>query len=87
MGTQSDIRDQRYRTEPDIGTSDIGLKCAEADIMLDIGIKFCPISDIQHKFYDTPWRSGKTLDILNEGRGFETSTIKLLILKFYSGHM
>jgi hypothetical protein len=22
----SDIRDQRYRTEPDIGTSDIGLR-------------------------------------------------------------
>ncbi len=26
MGTWSDIRDQRYQTEPDIGTSDIGLR-------------------------------------------------------------
>jgi hypothetical protein len=26
-------------TEPDIGTSDIGLKRAESEIMLDIGIK------------------------------------------------
>jgi hypothetical protein len=49
VGTQSDIRDQRYRTEPDIGTSDIGLKWAESDIILDIGIKFRPISDIRHK--------------------------------------
>jgi hypothetical protein len=32
-------------TEPDIGTSDIGLKRAESDIMLDIGIKFYPITD------------------------------------------
>ncbi len=48
MGTQSDIRDQRYWTEPDIGTSDIGLKSAESDIISDIGIKFCVIFDIQH---------------------------------------
>ncbi len=48
MGTQSDIRDQRYRTEPDIGTSDIGLKSAESDIISDIGINFCPISDIRY---------------------------------------
>jgi hypothetical protein len=38
VGTQSDIRDQRYQTEPDIGTSDIGLKSAESDIISDIGI-------------------------------------------------
>ncbi len=44
MGTQSDIRDQRYRTDPDIGTSDIGLKCLESDIISDIGINFFPIS-------------------------------------------
>ncbi len=73
MGTQSDLRDQRYRTEPDIG-----LKCAESDIILDIGIKFCPISDI----ITSSWRSGKTPDTLNDDRGFETSTIKLLILNF-----
>jgi hypothetical protein len=47
--TQSDIRDQRYRTEPDIGTSDIGLKSAESDIISDIGINFCPISDIRRQ--------------------------------------
>ncbi len=45
VGTQSDIRDQRYRTEPDIGTSDIGLKSAESDIISDIGRNFSPISD------------------------------------------
>ncbi len=45
MGTQSDIRDQRYRTEPDIGTSDIRLNSTESDILSDIGINFCPISD------------------------------------------
>ncbi len=48
VGTQSDIRDQRYRTEPDIGTSNIRLKCVEFDIISDIGIIFCPISDIRH---------------------------------------
>jgi hypothetical protein len=47
VGTHSDIRDQRYRTEPDIGTSDIGLKSSKSDIISDIGINFCPISNIQ----------------------------------------
>ncbi len=47
MGTFSDIRDQRYRTELDIGTSDIGLKRAESDIISDIKINFYPISEIQ----------------------------------------
>jgi hypothetical protein len=46
VGTQSDIRDHRYRTEPDIGMSDIELKCGESDIISDIGINFCPISDV-----------------------------------------
>jgi hypothetical protein len=46
VGTYSDIRDQLYRTELDIGTSDIGLKRAESDIISDIGINFYPISDI-----------------------------------------
>jgi hypothetical protein len=48
VGTYSDIRDQRYRTELDIGTNDIGLKRAESDIISDIGIRFYPISDIRH---------------------------------------
>ncbi len=48
MGTFSDIRDQRYRTELDIGTSDIGLKRAESDIISDIGINFYPICNIRH---------------------------------------
>ncbi len=34
------ITDQRYWTELDIGTSDIGLKRAESDIISDIGINF-----------------------------------------------
>jgi hypothetical protein len=34
--TQSDIHDEQYRTEQDIGTFDIGLKRAES---------LCPISD------------------------------------------
>jgi hypothetical protein len=42
------FRDQRYRTELDIGTSEIGLKRAESDIISDIGTNFYPISDIQH---------------------------------------
>jgi hypothetical protein len=48
VGIYSDIRDQRYQTELDIGTSDIGLKRAESDIISDIGINFYPISDIRH---------------------------------------
>jgi hypothetical protein len=48
VGTQSNIRDQRYRTEPNIGMSDIGLKSAESDIISDIGINFCTILDIQY---------------------------------------
>jgi hypothetical protein len=52
VGTQSDIRDQRYRTEPDIGTFDIGLKFVKSDIMSDIGIIFCLTSDIRiHYLY------------------------------------
>ncbi len=34
VGTESDIRDQRYRTEPDIG-----MKRAESDIISDNGIQ------------------------------------------------
>ncbi len=47
VGTQSDILDQQHRTEPDIGMSDIGLKCVESDIISDIGINFFLISNIR----------------------------------------
>ncbi len=47
MGTYPNICDHRYRTELDIGTSDIGLKRAESDIISNIRINFYPISDIQ----------------------------------------
>ncbi len=42
------IRDARYRTEHDIGTTEIGLKSAESDILADIGLNFLVISDFQH---------------------------------------
>jgi hypothetical protein len=48
-GTQSDIPGQRYQTEPDIGTSDIGLKRTESHIMSDIRINFSPIYQIVNK--------------------------------------
>jgi hypothetical protein len=47
-GHFSDIRDHRYRTEPDIGSSDIGLKRAESDIISDIGVNFYHILNIRH---------------------------------------
>ncbi len=37
---------QQYRTEPEIGTSNIVLKRAESDIISDIGINFYPLSNI-----------------------------------------
>ncbi len=48
MTTIGGHRDQRYRTELDIGTSIIGLKRAESDIISDIGINFYPISNVRH---------------------------------------
>jgi hypothetical protein len=48
VDTQFDIRDLRYRNEPDIGTSYIGLKGLESDIMSDIGLNVLPISYIRH---------------------------------------
>ncbi len=52
VGTYSDIREQRYRTKLDIGTSDIGLKRAESDIIIaDIGINVYPISNIRHPLH------------------------------------
>ncbi len=65
MGTQSDIRDQGYRTEPNIGTSDIGLKCAESDIISDTGINFCPICNIRLNISKSSQRNGKTSKVLN----------------------
>ncbi len=47
VGTQSDIRDELYRTKPDNGTSDIRIK-TKSDIMSDIGLNFLPISDVRH---------------------------------------
>jgi hypothetical protein len=70
VGTQADIRDQRYRTEPDIGTSDIGLKSAESDIISEIGIHFCPISDINICL--SSQRSGRLPDTRYDGRQFKT---------------
>ncbi len=63
MGTYSDIRDQRYRNELDIETSDIGLKRAESDIISDIGINFYAISDIRHPKLNTreQWLKAKEL--------------------------
>jgi hypothetical protein len=71
VGTQSDIRDQRYRAEPDIGTSDIGLKSAESNIISDIGINFClyPISDTN--LCKSLLRSVKLPDTCHEGCEFE----------------
>jgi hypothetical protein len=37
-GTQSDTRDEQYRTEPDIGIPAIGLRRAEFGILSDIGL-------------------------------------------------
>ena len=62
MGTYSDIRDQRYRTELDIGTSNIGLKRAEYDIISDIGINFYPISDIQNFIDNGPLKGAVARD-------------------------
>ncbi len=47
MSTLSDISDERYLTEPDIGTSDIGMKEMQSAIMLDMGLNFLPISNIR----------------------------------------
>jgi hypothetical protein len=46
VGTQSDIRDERYRTEPDIRIYYIGRKRRSPNIMANIGINFLLISDI-----------------------------------------
>jgi hypothetical protein len=45
VGTQSDICDERYQTELDIGTSDIKLKWVKSKIMQDIELNFSPIPD------------------------------------------
>jgi hypothetical protein len=75
VATFSDICDQRYRNELDIGTSDIGLKRAESDNISDIGMNFHPISDIRrpdvHK--SAQWLRGKPLACDNNGLRFKIS--------------
>ncbi len=76
MGTQTDIRDQRYRTEPDIGTSDNGLKCAESDIISISEQIFVPYAMSDIKFFKPSERSGKILNSEHDGYGFENTEIK-----------
>jgi hypothetical protein len=80
VGTYSDIRDHRYRTELDIGTSDIGLKRAESDTISDIGINFYPISDIRHPniLRSAQWLRSKAIAYVNQGLGFESTNIKYI---------
>jgi hypothetical protein len=47
VGTHSDIRDERYRTEPDIGSSDIALRRAGVRLVSFIGLNFVSITDIR----------------------------------------
>jgi hypothetical protein len=47
VGTKSDIRDERYRTEPDIGSSDIAVRRAGVRLMSFIGLNFVSITDIR----------------------------------------
>jgi hypothetical protein len=74
VGAYSDIRDQRYRTELDIRTSDIGLKRAESDIISNIGIKFYPISNIRHPNIPklAQWLRSNAFTCENKGLGFES---------------
>jgi hypothetical protein len=46
MGTQYNILDERYQTELDIGTFNIGLKGSEFIIMSDTGLNFLMISNL-----------------------------------------
>jgi hypothetical protein len=75
VGTYSDIRDQRFRTELDIGTSDIGLKRAESNIISDIGINFYQISDICHPNIEisAQWLRGEAFACDNKDLGFKFS--------------
>jgi hypothetical protein len=47
VGTQPNIRDQRYRTEPNSRTSVLRQQRAESDILSDRGIDFFSISEIE----------------------------------------
>jgi hypothetical protein len=73
VGTYSDTRDQQYWTELDIGTSDIGLKRAESNIISDIGINFYLISDIRHPNIPkiAQWLRSKAFTCDNKGLGFK----------------
>ncbi len=74
MSTWSDIRDQRYPTELDTGTSDIGLKRAETDIISDIRTNFYLIFDIRHPIVHRSaqllW--GNALANEHKGLGFDS---------------
>jgi hypothetical protein len=74
VGTYSNIHDQRYRTE-----LDIGLKRAESDT-IDIGINFYPISDIRHPniLRSAQWLRGKALAYVNKGLGLECTNVKYI---------
>ncbi len=64
MGTLSDIRDQRYWTEPHIGPA-LGYRTEESGVRhyIVIGINFYPISHIPHPRYhrSTQWLSSNAL--------------------------
>jgi hypothetical protein len=61
------------RTEPDIGTSNIGLKSAESNNMSDIGVNFIAISDIQYSSIkiSAQWLSDNALSHQNKGLRFD----------------
>jgi hypothetical protein len=48
VGTESDIREERYRTQLAIVASDMRLSNAESDFRSDFGFNFLPLSDIRH---------------------------------------
>ncbi len=84
MGTLSDIRDQRYRTEPDIGTSNIGtsdirLKRSDFNIISDVRINFYPILNIRHPIVhrSAQWLSGNALAHDTKGHEFDPSRYKI----------
>jgi hypothetical protein len=73
VGTYSDIRDQRYRTE-----LDIGLKRVESDIVSDIGINLCPICDVRHPdiHRSAQWLRGKVLASYYKGLSSNQAEVK-----------
>ncbi len=76
MGTSSNIRNQQYRTEPDIRTVFIGLKRAEFNIISDIG-KI--LSDIQHPMLHrlASWLSGNALAYQTKRSGINCTVVDM----------